>query len=68
MGQKILGVCIAFYILIDFQIEERLLGCYVYSQENIVNNIQFELIYTNTPSICAAICSNSAYQFGGVQR
>jgi len=35
-------------------------------QENTLNNIKFELINTNTPSKCSAICNNGGYQFSGV--
>ncbi|KAL4131837.1 hypothetical protein QTP88_009086 [Uroleucon formosanum] len=49
----------------DFQVEGRLLGCFV-MQENTLNNIKFELINTNTPDKCSAICNNGGYQFSGV--
>lgn len=51
--------------LIDFQVEGRLLGCFV-MQENTLNNIKFELLNTNMPSKCSAICNNGGYPFAGV--
>lgn len=51
--------------MIDFQVDERSIGCYII-QENTLNNMKFELINTNKPSTCSAICNNAGYQFAGL--
>lgn len=50
---------------IDFPIEGRYVGCFA-QQENVLNNIKFELINTNMPSKCSTICNDAGYQFAGV--
>ncbi|XP_060850898.1 uncharacterized protein LOC132929522 [Rhopalosiphum padi] len=51
--------------LIDFDVNNRLVGCFEMA-ENSFGNIKFELLNTNTPSKCSAICYNSGYTFSGV--
>jgi len=53
------------YIQTDFPIEERYMGCFVL-EENSLNYTKFELINTNVPSKCSAICNNARYKFAGV--
>jgi len=49
----------------DYPIEDRYIGCFV-QEENSLSNAKFELINTNVPSKCSAICHNAKYQFAGV--
>ncbi|XP_022166764.1 uncharacterized protein LOC111031217 [Myzus persicae] len=51
--------------LYDFPIEDRYIGCFV-QEENSLSVTKFELINTNVPSKCSAICHNAKYQFAGV--
>lgn len=35
-------------------------------QDNTLENLKFELLYTNMPSKCSSLCNNAGYQFAGV--
>eukprot|EP00102_Acyrthosiphon_pisum_P012999 XP_008182377.1 PREDICTED: uncharacterized protein LOC100165182 [Acyrthosiphon pisum] len=51
--------------LYDYPIDDRYIGCFV-QEENSLSNAKFELINTNVPSKCSAICHNAKYQYAGV--
>lgn len=54
-----------FFFFIDIAIDEKSIGCFA-QQENTLSSVKFELINTNTPGRCSAICDNAGYQFAEV--
>lgn len=58
---------IFFVYLTDIEVEDRFVGCFSL-EENTFSDKKFELINTNVPEKCSAICHNLGYLFSGVER
>jgi len=52
-------------LLTDFPTEDRFVGCFV-QEEDTLPDMKYELINTNTPGKCSAICNSAEYKFAGV--
>ncbi|XP_050420558.1 uncharacterized protein LOC126833331 [Adelges cooleyi] len=51
----------------DFDVLNRKVGCYT-TQSDVMNDVKFELINTNTPGRCARLCHDAGFRYAGISK